>query len=68
MSHAHTTPPASTETLRTDLADILDDITAAHGPQAPMARVLAGALLRGDDKAQKAAWTLYHQTPAKDER
>lgn len=66
MNYPRPTPPSSTDALRADLGDILDEITAAHGPQAPMARVLAGALLRGDPRSLRAAWTLYHQTPARD--
>lgn len=41
-------------------------MTAALGPQAPMARVLAGALLRGDPRSLKAAWCMYYSTPATD--
>lgn len=66
MTYPHPTPPATQEALRADLDDILNQIVAERGPNHPMAQVVGNALLRGDHRALKAAWCMYHSTPARD--
>lgn len=64
MNYPRPTPPPTLDSLRTDLDDILSQIVAERGPRHPLAQVIGLALLRGDHKALKAAWGMFHSAPA----
>lgn len=66
MNYPRAQPPETQEALRADLDDILNQIVAERGPRHPLAQVIGLALLRGDHKALKAAWGMFHSAPAMD--